>query len=197
MIERPELSEEILEFWFGDALQTDLPSDELTNLWFGDNVTTDEHVSDRFKVIAQAAGKGDYDTWQAQPRTSLSLILCLDQLPRIIYRDQAQAYEFSDKALAVCIKGLEAEHDHALSLLERVFYYMPLQHCEDKHMQDESVTLYHTLYNLSLIETRELYKTFLAFAIKYRDVIHRFGRFPHRNAILGRESTKEELVFLQ
>ena len=197
MSKQLDLINEILSFWFGDQAQTDLPSDELTNLWFGDDPKTDGKISERFKVITLAAGKGDYDDWQQEPRSSLALILCLDQFPRKIFRDHAEAYAFDSKALAVCQQGLSQEFDHSLSLMERVFYYMPLQHAEDLAIQQQSVTLYHSLYSLSLIETRELYKTFLAFAIKYRDIIQQFGRFPHHNKALGRKSTAKELAFLK
>jgi uncharacterized protein (DUF924 family) len=127
----------------------------------------------------------------------LALIILLDQFPRHLYRQTPSAFAQDQKALNLCLAGIQNEFDHLLSLIERVFFYYPLMHAESLEMQATAVRAYQILVNLAFPETRAIYENFLAYAIKHYEIIKQFGRFPHRNLLLGRMSTADELEFLK
>lgn len=187
----------ILHHWFGNAENTSFPSEERTAAWFGGDVETDKDIKRLFAADVIKAANGDYAEWEQIPRSLLALIILLDQFPRHLYRGAAGAFEHDSKALSLCLKGIEHSYDHELSLIERVFFYFPLMHSEDLEMQILSVRAYQMLAAISFPETRELFEKFLDYAIKHRELISRFGRFPYRNETLGRTSTAEELAFLK
>lgn len=189
--------EEILSYWFGKVEDTVLPSPDRTDIWFSGKKEVDEEIKAKFANDVQKAAAGEYDDWSQEPRAALALILLLDQFSRHIYRDTAQAFAQDAKALDICLQGIQKEYDHSLSLIERVFFYMPLEHAENLEMQATSVRAFQILVNLAFAETRSVYENFLDYAIKHYEVVRRFGRFPHRNAILARPSTTEELEFLK
>lgn len=186
----------ILHFWFGDGVDADVPSPARTQLWFGEDPQRSDDVLQWFGEMVLAASQDEYSDWQDQPRSSLALILLLDQIPRIMHRKKQEAYAHDQQALRVCLKGLAQHHDQQLSLIERVFYYMPLQHSEQIEMQKASVEAYQALLDVALEETSELFNTFLSLAVQSYEVIRRFGRFPERNNLLHRQSTPEEQAFL-
>src|SRR5690606_32287203 len=131
------------------------------------------------------------------PQGRLALIILLDQFPRNMYRETPQAFAFDAKARALTLEGLQAGDDQALRPIERVFFYLPLEHAEDLALQHRCVELFETLAASLPEETRKSFDGFTDFARKHRVIVERFGRFPHRNAILGRESTDEEIAFLR
>ncbi len=124
-------------------------------------------------------------------------MILFDQFSRHIYRDMAKAYENDPKALELCLKGVEQQFDHHLSLIERVFFYFPLMHSESIDMQSLSVRAFQMLVNLSFPETRAIFEKFLEHAIKHYEVVNQFSRFPSRNRVLGRPSTEAEVEFLK
>lgn len=188
---------ELLTFWFGDLGHADLPTSDRTNLWFGENEQLKESLLQKFIDEYQAAIKGELDQWAETPRGRLALIILLDQFSRCLYRNCEQAFSFDKKAQLLCKEGLSHGMDHSLTLIERVFFYMPLVHAENTEYQEESIRLFQALTTLSMAETLQVYQLFLAYAYAHFRVIKEFGRFPQRNQILGRESTEEELHFLQ
>ena len=131
-----------------------------------------------------------------EPRSSLALILVLDQFPRHVHRDSARAFAYDAKAREVCLSGIATGHDFALTPLERSFYYMPLEHAEDRALQERSVALFQSLRDTAGEDVREAYEHTLHYAVAHRDIVVRFGRFPHRNELLEREMTAEEADFL-
>ncbi len=194
MIQR---AEEINKFWLGRVEETIIPSEHRARIWFGEEPEVDVEIKQMFNQDLQLASQGDYDFWQENPRSQLALIILLDQFSRHIYRDQPQGFAQDSKALSICIKGMSEEADHALSLIERVFYYFPLLHSENIHHQEQSVQAYQILSELAFSETKVIYDSFLRFANHHFGVIQRFNRFPQRNRVLNRESTPEELVYLR
>lgn len=192
-----EQHEEILTYWFGVGNASEIPTPERTALWFGESENTDKDIKNKFETDIHAAGIGEYDTWEAEPRSSLALIILLDIFPRKVYRQLSQAYTQDVNAVKVCLNGLEQHLDHRLSLIERVFYYMPLLHTEKLDSQRQSIALYRELYKLSVPETKELYNTFLSIAVRHFEIIQKYGRFPDRNIALNRESSAEEKKFLK
>jgi uncharacterized protein (DUF924 family) len=190
-------AEEILEFWFGPQEGRGWDFDPARyELWFGRSEETDRLVTARFGEDARAAAEGKLDHWAETPHGRMALLILLDQFPRHIHRGKPEAWAQDPKAQALVLEGLELGHDQALSPIERSFFYLPLEHAEDRELQARSVALYRTLADAAPDAVRDRYLSFLDYAIRHQVIVDRFGRFPHRNAILGRESTEEEKAFL-
>lgn len=188
---------ELLDVWFGNLGSADLPTSDRTNLWFGDNEEVKRQLLDQFIGEFEAAKAGDLESWSKTPRGRLALIILLDQFPRYLYRRSKGAFECDQNAQTLCVEGLREKMDQSLTLIERVFFYMPLVHAEDTKIQEKSIRLYQELVNLSMSETTQIYQLFLAYAYAHFRVIKEFGRFPQRNQILGRQSTEAEIAFLK
>ena len=150
----------------------------------------------RFEDAVRSATTGELNEWRATARGRLALIILTDQFPRNIYRHTARAFFYDSKALAWCLDGLDGRIDRELRPIEKVFFYLPLEHAESREHQTKSVECFSELAASVPMEQRSTFEEYLDFAIRHRDIIDRFGRFPHRNNILGRESTPEELAFL-
>lgn len=171
-------ADEVLAFWFSPATQ---PS------WFVRSEVFDARVRDSLGPLHIQAARGELDGWASEPRGALALILLLDQAPRNLHRGSADAFASDPRALKHARALVDAGLDTQFSELERVFLYLPFEHSESLADQDRCCEL-----------TRQLPTPQWAdYADKHRAIIARFGRFPHRNAILGRESTPEELEFLK
>ena len=188
---------DLLNFWFGDLGFADLPSSDRTNLWFGESEKLKETITQAFGKDYEAAIAGNLVKWASTPRGRLALIILLDQFSRYLHRNSSHAFDYDKKAQELCIEGLKERMDHSLTLIERVFFYMPLVHAEDSEIQEESIQLFQSLVSLSMTETTQVYQLFLAYAYAHFRVIKEFGRFPQRNNILGRESTEAEVAFLK
>ena len=193
---------DILEFWFGHRPYTRPVVAKHARLWFGDpsapelRPQADEALRLRFSALAAAAARGDFDVWESSPRRRLALILLLDQIPRSIYRGTPQAYAQDRRALALAVSGTQLGADAALDPVERIFFYMPMQHAESRELQEESVSAFRRLAAEGPAEFAQLFALAAKRAEQQREVVERFGRFPHRNLILGRDSTPEEREWL-
>lgn len=187
----------LLDFWFGDLGHADLPTSDRTNLWFGENEQLKTNMLDVFKKEYEEAIDGKLTQWAESPRGRLALIILLDQFSRSLYRNSAKAFEFDLTAQELCLGGLEEKMDQSLTLIERVFFYMPLVHAENSDRQEQSIRLFQNLVSLSMTETTQVYQLFLAYAYAHFRVIKEFGRFPQRNSVLQRDSTVEEIAFLK
>lgn len=193
----PDRIHELLKFWFGDAGYADLPASNRTNLWFGESEKVKSQLIQLFGKDFDDAKAGLLDDWVQTARGRLALIILLDQFPRYIHRNTENAFILDEKAQQLCLEGLEQKVDHELTLIERIFFYMPLVHAEKVNLQENSIRLYQNLTSLSMAETTQVYQLFLAYAYAHFRVIQEFGRFPQRNAALGRSSTQAELAFLK
>lgn len=192
-----ETSDSILRFWFGAEADDALVAERQAGLWWSKREDVDREIRQRFEPCVVAAGERRLDAWLATPSGRLALILLTDQFPRNIYRDTPQAFAFDAIARNWSREGLREGADRALRPIERVFFYLPLEHAESLEDQDWAVALFRRLLG-ELPETRrKAFGGYLDFAERHRAVIERFGRFPHRNRILGRASTPEESRFLQ
>jgi uncharacterized protein (DUF924 family) len=187
----------LLNFWFGDLGVADLPSSDRTNLWFGESEKLKETITQQFGEDYQAAINGKLKKWAKTPRGRLALIILYDQFSRYLYRNSARAFEYDKQAQELCIQGLEEKMDQSLTLIERVFFYMPLVHAEQDEFQERSIRLFQSLVSLSMTETTQVYQLFLAYAYAHFRVVKEFGRFPQRNSVLTRKSTEAEIVFLR
>jgi uncharacterized protein (DUF924 family) len=194
MADQPE---NVLAFWFGAPGNAAEVAGRQRTLWFGKSPANDQAVIDHFAATLTAATAGQLDHWAHTPRGRLALVIVLDQFPHHIHRDQPQAFTTDPQSLALSLAALAAGEDRQLAPIERVFLYLPLEHAESLDMQERSVSLYEQLAHEAAADERALFDRFLDYAHKHRDVVARFGRFPHRNAILGRASTPDELEFLK
>ena len=180
-------SERVLEFWFGVPGSPEYG--KRRPLWFTKSEATDQLVRQHFADTVEEALSGKIDDWAATPRDALASILVLDQFTRNIFRDSPRAFAGDGQALRLASNLVDRNDDRLLSPIERWFAYMPFEHSE--FLNDQiSVRLFSQLAKEGLDEP-------LAWAVKHHDVIKRFARFPHRNAIVGRESTPEEIEFLK
>src|SRR5690606_34149189 len=135
--------------------------------------------------------------WLDTARGRLAVLILLDQFSRNMFRDTPRMYAYDDHALRIAVEGIERGHDRELPTFHRAFVYLPLMHAEDLAMQERQVEQFEALLASSPPELRSACENFLHFAKLHRDIVARFGRFPHRNAILGRPSTAEETAFLE
>jgi uncharacterized protein (DUF924 family) len=180
---------EVLDFWFG----TD---DAVDKRWFGGGEAFDREIGERFGATIDAALAGRLDGWAATPDGALALVVVLDQFTRNVHRGTPQAFGGDARALAVARRLIDDGAAAALPPLRRWFVLMPLEHAEDAALQDECVRRFEALL-ADAGPHREAIASALDYARRHRDVIARFGRFPHRNDILGRTSTPDEVEFLR
>lgn len=194
----------VREFWFGSALPATAEQLEARmQLWFGygrpaeELQRWDDDIRLTFEPLVQQALAGELAAWADGPRRRLSLILLLDQFPRNIYRGTARSYAGDEQALALALSGMNSGADAALDPVERLFFYMPLEHSEALDVQDESVAAYRRLLLEAPAPLKEIFRNALDYAERHRRVVQQFGRFPHRNRVLGRPSRPEELRYLE
>lgn len=179
--------QKILDFWFGTG--SDRGKEQ--KFWFIKNKEFDEEVRSRFLPTYHAAAAGKLDDWKESPESCLALILLLDQFPRNMFRDSPQSFATDEKALETAKYALKQGYDIQLLPVQRWFIYLPFEHSENLEHQRQAVALFETL------EDDPQSASSIDYAKRHLEVIKRFGRFPHRNAVLGRESTPEEEEFLQ
>lgn len=189
--------EEILDFWFADAADSPQALKRRNQTWFSLDREFDHEVRSRFEVTLELASTGACGHWEKEPRSLLALILLFDQFPRNMHRGTAQAFSYDDSGLRLCRMGIDRQMDRPLGPVERVFFYMPLQHAEEPQAQALSVELSAALLEQAVEAFRPFLEKTHRYAIAHRDIIARFGRFPHRNAVLGRDSTDAEKAYLE
>jgi uncharacterized protein (DUF924 family) len=167
--------EDVLTFWFADP-----------GRWWKRDAAFDAQIRSRFLALHDAVERDERDDWLETARGALAYVIVLDQFSRNMFRDSARMFESDARALAAARRALDRAFDRGLSGDERMFLYMPFMHSEDIADQDRGVGLFGSAL-----------QDYLSFAEQHRDIVRRFGRFPHRNALLGRQSTSEELEFLK
>jgi uncharacterized protein (DUF924 family) len=188
--------DDILKYWFGHVEQSLLPSPDRSHIWFSTDEAIDDEIRSKFSYDLEKAVLGELSDWEQDARGYLALIILLDQFSRRIYRDTPLAFAQDHRALDLCLHGIEKQYDHVISLIERAFFYFPLTRSENVDIQATSIRAYKILLDLSFPEVKGVFENFLDNALKQFDIVKRFGRFPDRNKILGRSSTKEEAKFL-
>jgi uncharacterized protein (DUF924 family) len=190
--------ESLLNAWFLPAPATQADVDRLIARWFAAGPDEDREIERRFGALAESAARGELDEWSGTPRGRLALILLLDQLPRQLHRGTAAAFAQDSRARALAVDGIERGMAHQLRLFEHAFFYMPLQHSESLPDQELGVVkLTALLAEAAPPLIRKALEGFAKAARDHRDIIARFGRFPHRNRYLGREDTPEERAYLE
>ena len=177
-------TEKVLSFWFDDVAGEDFETRK--EIWFGKNAGFDADIQKRFGPLRADAAAGKLTDWERSARGALALVIVLDQFPRNIFRGTPRAFATDAMALATAKRAIESGFDRRLRPVERLFLYLPFEHAESLADQERSVALSKTLDDAGSLD----------YAERHRAIIARFGRFPHRNAILGRASTPEEIAFL-
>ena len=191
-----ESSEDVLAFWFGTDTGDAAALAYGAKRWFAASAGFDEEIHERYGALVDSAMAGELDEWRAGASSWLALLLLLDQFPRNLNRRSRLAYAGDESALKVLLEGIRQGLDRELPLARRMFAYMPLQHAENRSLQAMSVALFDAVATEAPAELRAQFEYFAEFARRHRDVVERFGRFPHRNADLGRETTPEERAHL-
>ncbi len=182
------LAEEILNFWFGSPKSVDYGKER--SFWFTKNPEFDKELGDRFLLAYEQAARGELDYLQASPLGCLALVLLLDQFPRNMFRGTPKSFATDAKALSVAKNAVNRGCDRVLLPVQRWFIYLPFEHSENLADQKRSVELFLTLSDDPASAST------IDYALRHKAVIERFGRFPHRNKILGRENTPAEDEFL-
>lgn len=186
----------VLDHWFADGLQNGWPSTHLNPRWFGGGAQEDALIAVQFGPLVENALAGGLMEWEATPLSRLALIVLLDQFPRNLYRGQAKAFAGDARAQALVQASLALGTDQTLPTVARVFFYMPLMHAESEALQRECVRRFTALHDNAPPALREKLQGNLQAAQQHLAIVERFGRFPHRNAALGRASTPDETAYL-
>jgi uncharacterized protein (DUF924 family) len=181
-------SEEVLEFWFGRPGDPDYGAHR--QAWFRRDDAFDAEIARRFGALQRRARDGALDGWAETARGALALLVLLDQFSRNLHRESPEAFASDPKALAVAKDAIARGHDRAVTPLQAHFFYLPFEHSEALAEQERGVAL------MQAMPEHDGKENAVSYAVRHRDVIARFGRFPHRNAVLGRETTAEEQAFL-
>jgi uncharacterized protein (DUF924 family) len=175
---------EILQFWFSDRARP---------LWFEKDSGFDADINARFGPLVHQAQMGAFADWRSSPDGALALLLLIDQFARNIHRGQAKAYLADPLAREIAAEAVARGFDRRYPFPDRVFFYLPFEHCETLANQDR----YFALITDCLREFGQVAAEYQEASRQHRDIIRRFGRFPHRNAALGRKTTEEEAEFLK
>ncbi|MEQ8486661.1 MAG: DUF924 family protein [Pseudomonadales bacterium] len=186
----------VLDYWFG-TLTDGVASAARRRRWFKASAEDDAEIARRFGPLIDRARVGALDHWLRRAEWRLAYILVCDQFPRQAFRGTAQAFATDARARDAAADGVEHGHDLALGPDQRAFFYMPFEHAESRLDQHVSVGLFTALQDAASPGYRQQAASFLAYAREHRDVVQRFGRFPHRNAVLGRRSTAAERAYLK
>src|ERR687889_353414 len=191
--------EGVLSYWFPEGIN-DADLETLRRegkRWMQGGLEVDREITERFGDVLEQARRGELDHWAETPRGRLALIIVLDQFSRNVYRGSALSYAQDEKALELAVEGIDAEMDRELSPMERIFFWMPIGHSEDLALQERSVRNQEEGAVNAPPHLRAMAEFGISQAKAARDVIARFGRHTHRNVILGRTSTPEELEYLR
>lgn len=188
---------DVLEFWLGPLDAQGRASPEKSERWWRKDAAFDAEVRTKFGPTWHELMAGKHDDWLATPHALLAYVLVLDQLSRNMFRGEARAFAGDARALTAAQCGISRHFEQALIGDERVFLYMPFMHSEELAMQERCITLFARFRDECSGPLREAVENNLRFAEAHRDIVARWGRFPHRNVQLGRTSTPEELAFLK
>jgi uncharacterized protein (DUF924 family) len=184
--------QEVLTYWFGDLKSPDDYPENKSKIWFSGGSEIDEEIRNRFEPLVLEAVTHKLDEWKQTPRGRLALIILVDQFTRNIFRGTPQAFAFDPVAQELTLEGLDLGEDLELFPIERVFFYLPLEHAENLNLQEQSIAKFNTV-----AAEAPLLASYADYAMRHYVIIERFGRFPHRNVIIGRDSTQAEIEFLQ
>ena len=187
----------LLDWWFGSAATAAEVAAARSGLWFGKRDSQDFDARERFAGLVEQALAGELQAWQVDAQAWLATILLLDQLPRMLFRDSPRAFAGDPLARQLVQTGVARGWDRQLPPIRRGFVYLVLEHAEDLELQNQALRHFSELHASATASEQALFAGYLDYAERHQRVIARFGRFPHRNSVLGRASSAQELQFLQ
>lgn len=187
----------LLDLWFGDATSDPAATRERSKTWFQATASFDEVLRSRFGDLPSRLRSGEFSGWRSTPRAALARILAFDQIPRNVFRGTPSAFAFDALAQDAALEFIARGDDQAIDPIEAAFVYLPFEHAEDEALQRRSVELFGSLLTRSPAGLTDLFQSYLDYAQRHWKVIAEFGRFPHRNATLGRASTPAETAYLE
>ena len=193
----PPQAQEVLEYWFGPLSSVETYPEDKEKLWFGGGDAVDKEIRNRFESLVHAAADHQLDSWNETPKGRLALIIVLDQFPRNIYRGTPNAFAYDQMAQKLTLEGIKKGDDQALFPVEKIFFYLPLEHAENIDLQRLSVDKFNAIIPTVPAEHVASFESFVDYACRHHKVIAQFGRFPHRNKVLERISTPQEIEFLK
>ena len=188
--------QDVLDFWFGLDYDPFADAQEFRKEWFVKDADFDSRIEERFGGVLERAVCGDYDDWPQTPRQRLALVVVLDQFSRNIFRGSPRSWTQDLLAQKLTLEGIAEGCDRDLGVVERAFFYLPLEHAEDLQLQKLSVEKFEEIRDIAP-DVIGGEGGFYDYAVQHLEIIERFGRFPHRNAVIGRPSTPEEEEFLK
>ncbi len=188
---------EVLDFWYGPLGPEGLAEPEKRSRWFSRDAEFDREIRERFAALHALLLSGQRPAWSREPSGLVAAVIVLDQFSRNMFRGTAAMYAGDLRALGLSLEGIALGYDTSFPMVYQWFLYMPLMHSEDLAMQQRCVELFQALAQKVSGQAKELADGALKYAFSHRDIVERFGRFPHRNEILGRVTTDEELEFLK
>jgi uncharacterized protein (DUF924 family) len=189
-------SEEILQFWFEDACESPAQAEARNAFWFSANAEFDAQIWTLYADVVTDASLDHYENWAGSPLGRLALIIVLDQFPRNIFRGTSEAYRYDAQVLALARAGVEKGQLAGLAIPHQAFFLMPYQHSEDIQVQRSGVELMQGIVDEAPDEWRACASAYSDYAHQHHDIVANYGRFPHRNAPLGRTSTEAESRYL-
>lgn len=184
---------DILEFWFGDLDEEGRWEQAVADRWFNGAEAFDQDITTRFGGLLKEV----HPEWIKTPEGRLAHIILYDQFPRNMYRGSKQAFSFDARALMLTLDGIAEGDDLMLHPVERIFFYMPLEHAEDLELQQLSISMFKQLLADAPEDQKAFFKDTYDYALRHHAAIENFGRFPHRNPVLNRETTPDETAFLK
>jgi uncharacterized protein (DUF924 family) len=187
---------EVIDYWFGPLDSSGFAGRGKIKMWFMGGKQLDDEIKQKFGPLVERAVSGDLGQWGLKPISLLALVILLDQFTRNIYRGSASAFAGDDSACRLAIDAINQGWDDLLGSSYCAFLYMPLEHSEDIKIQWRSVERFQRRHDQLSIEGRRRFENFSSSAVEHCNIIERFGRFPHRNDVMGRNSTKAELAYL-
>ena len=195
---RMDKAEHVLDFWFGTSGADGSLDPAKQKMWFGDGRKYDAEIRKTFGSLHERASRGELDAeWGATARGRMALIILLDQMSRHIHRDTSRAFAQDPAAQKLALDSVTRGLDRELIPAQRSFFYLPFEHAEEIELQNVGLRCFEDLARAVPPAVKKDYDSFYHYGRRHRDIIERFGRFPHRNAVLGRASTPEEIEFLK
>jgi uncharacterized protein (DUF924 family) len=186
--------EDVLHFWFGPPGSPPLANQAR---WYTKDAAFDREITERFEDALDLAARGGLDSWKSTARGRLALVILLDQFSRNMFRNAPRSFAQDARACEATLEAVGTEAEQELEVVERSFLYMPLMHAENVDLQHKCVAAFERLAHVAGPDLRSYVENSLRYAIRHSEIVERFGRFPHRNTILGRSSTPAELEFLK
>jgi uncharacterized protein (DUF924 family) len=188
--------DDVLEFWMADAPESPEATKARNEFWFGSDPEIDSQIWELFADVISDAGTDVYDDWADTAHGRLALIILLDQFPRNTFRGTAEVFRYDTRALMLAGQGVTLGHLAGLSVPEQAFFLMPYQHSEDISVQRAGVQLMKAMVDSAPDEWKPIARGYHEFAVRHHDIVAAYGRFPHRNSLLGRSSTEAEVEFM-